>query len=336
MSTAFWKDRNVFVTGATGLLGSWTCQRLIDYGANVACLQRDSVPGSHLVRSGLIERVTVVRGDLEDYSSVLRATNEYEIETVLHLGAQTIVGTAARSALSTFESNIKGTWNVLEACRACAKLVQRVVVASSDKAYGSHPRLPYTEDTPLQGRFPYDVSKSCADLLALSYFATYRLPVCITRCGNLFGGGDLNFSRIVPGTVRSVLRHEPPIIRSDGKFVRDYFYVEDAADAYLFLAQRMDDPNLHGEAFNFGNQAPVTVLELVERILNAMDARQLQPVILNQASHEIREQFLDCTKARTRLGWRPRYSLETGLSHTIAWYRNYFAETGQAHSTAPV
>lgn len=336
MSTAFWKDRNVFVTGATGLLGSWTCQRLIDYGANVACLQRDSVPGSHLVRSGLIERVTVVRGDLEDYSSVLRAINEYEIETVLHLGAQTIVGTAARSALSTFESNIKGTWNVLEACRACAKLVQRVVVASSDKAYGSHPRLPYTEDTPLQGRFPYDVSKSCADLLALSYFATYRLPVCITRCGNLFGGGDLNFSRIVPGTVRSVLRHEPPIIRSDGKFVRDYFYVEDAADAYLFLAQRMDDPNLHGEAFNFGNQAPVTVLELVERILNAMDARQLQPVILNQASHEIREQFLDCTKARTRLGWRPRYSLETGLSHTIAWYRNYFAETGQAHSTAPV
>ncbi len=336
MSTAFWKDRNVFVTGATGLLGSWTCQRLLDYGANVACLQRDSVPGSHLVRSGLIERVTVVRGDLEDYSSVLRAINEYEIETVLHLGAQTIVGTAARSALSTFESNIKGTWNVLEACRACAKLVQRVVVASSDKAYGSHPRLPYTEDTPLQGRFPYDVSKSCADLLALSYFATYRLPVCITRCGNLFGGGDLNFSRIVPGTVRSVLRHEPPIIRSDGKFVRDYFYVEDAADAYLFLAQRMDDPNLHGEAFNFGNQAPVTVLELVERILNAMDARQLQPVILNQASHEIREQFLDCTKARTRLGWRPRYSLETGLSHTIAWYRNYFAETGQAHSTAPV
>lgn len=336
MSTEFWKDRNVFVTGATGLLGSWTCQRLLEYRANVVCLQRDSVPGSHLVRSGLIERVTVVRGDLEDYPSVLRAINEYEIETVLHLGAQTIVGTAARSALSTFESNIKGTWNVLEACRACAKLVKRVVVASSDKAYGSHPRLPYTEDTPLQGRFPYDVSKSCADLLALSYFATYRLPVCITRCGNLFGGGDLNFSRIVPGTVRSVLRGEPLIVRSDGKFVRDYFYVEDAAHAYLFLAERMDDPNLHGEAFNFGNEAPVTVLELVERILNAMDARQLQPVILNQASHEIREQFLDCTKARTRLGWRPQYSLGTGLSHTIAWYRNYFAETGQALSTAPV
>jgi CDP-glucose 4,6-dehydratase len=320
----YWKDRNVFVTGATGLLGSWTTRSLVDAGANVTILLRDTVPQSQLVRSGTLDRVNVVRGDLEDYFCVLRTINEYEIETVFHLGAQTIVGTASRSGLSTFESNIKGTWNVLEACRSCSKLVRRVVVASSDKAYGSHASLPYTEDTPLQGRFPYDVSKSCADLLALSYFHTHGLPVGITRCGNLYGGGDLNLSRIVPGTIRSVLRQERPIIRSDGKFVRDYFYVEDAAEAYLHFAQQMERADLLGQAFNFGNEKPVTVLELVRAILQQMDAADLEPVILNEASLEIREQFLDCSKARNLLSWRPRYSLEEGLSRTIAWYRDFF------------
>jgi CDP-glucose 4,6-dehydratase len=329
MST-FWKDRNVFVTGASGLLGSWMTRALVARGANVVVLMRDVVPRSELMLSGTADRVTQVSGDLADYFTVLRAINEYEIDTVLHLGAQTIVGTASRSALSTFESNIRGTWHVLEACRACSKLVKRVVVASSDKAYGSHATLPYNEDAPLQGRFPYDVSKSCADLLSISYFETHRLPVGITRCGNLFGGGDLNWSRIVPGTIRSALRGERPIIRSDGKFVRDYFFVEDAVEAYLHFAEQLDRPELHGQAFNFGNEKPITVLEVVGKILSVMGAMELEPVILNQASHEIREQYLDCTKARTLLNWRPRFSLEDGLQRTIEWYRSFLGTAAPA------
>jgi CDP-glucose 4,6-dehydratase len=324
---AHWKDRNVLVTGAAGLLGSWLAQALVEAGANVTCLLRDTVPHSYLVLSGTIQRVNIVHGGLEDYFTVLRAINEYEAATVFHLGAQTIVGTAARSALSTFESNIKGTWNVLEACRECGKLVKSIVVASSDKAYGSHPNLPYTEEAPLRGRFPYDVSKSCADLLAFSYYETYRLPVGITRCGNLYGGGDLNFSRIVPGTMRSILRGEPPIIRSDGKYVRDYFYVEDAVEAVLSLAERLEGAGFHGEAFNFGNETPVTVLELVHRILALGGTPELEPVVLNETNHEIREQYLDCTKARTRLHWRAKYPLEEGLRRTFAWYRNFLDGT---------
>ncbi len=326
----FWKDRNVFVTGASGLLGSWMSRALADRGAHVVVLMRDVVPRSELVLSGTVDRVTQVHGDLGDYFSVLRAINEYEVETVFHLGAQTIVGTAARSPLSTFESNIRGTWHVLEACRSCAKLVKRVVVASSDKAYGSHSKLPYNEDAPLQGRFPYDASKSCADLLALSYYETYRLPVGITRCGNLFGGGDLNWSRIVPGTIRSALRGERPIIRSDGKFVRDYFYVEDAAEAYVHFAEQLDRPELHGQAFNFGNEKPVTVLEVVQKILSVIGALELEPVILNEASHEIREQYLDCAKARRLLDWRPRFSSEDGLRRTVEWYRAYLSSPSPA------
>ncbi len=329
----FWKDRNVFITGSTGLLGSWMTHALVERAANVVALIRDTVPNSELLRSGTIHRVNIVHGDLDDYFTVLRAINEYEVETVLHLGAQTIVGTAARSALSTFESNIKGTWNVLEAARVCSKLVKRVVVASSDKAYGSHPKLPYTEEAPLQGRFPYDVSKSCADLLSISYYETHRVPVGITRCGNLYGGGDLNFSRIVPGTIRSALRGERPIIRSDGKFIRDYFYVEDAVEAYLNFAEQMDRPELHGQAFNFGTETPCSVIEIVDRILKVMDARDLKPVILNEASHEIREQYLDCSKARTRLNWRAQYPLDQGLLRAVEWYRNFLGTS--ADSLAP-
>jgi CDP-glucose 4,6-dehydratase len=324
MLAEFWRHRKVLVTGATGLLGSWLTRALVEAGADVTCLVRDTVPGSHLVLSGTIRRVNIVQGGLEDYFTVLRAVNEYEVEAVFHLGAQTIVGTASRSALSTFESNIKGTWNVLEACRICSKLVKCLVVASSDKAYGSHVKLPYTEETPLRGRFPYDVSKSCADLLALSYFETHRLPVGITRCGNLYGEGDLNFSRIVPGTIRSALLGQRPIIRSDGKYVRDYFYVQDAVEACLHLAERLLQAEFHGEAFNFGNEMPVTVLELVKLILEVVDAQDLEPVILNEATHEIREQYLDCTKAKTQLGWRARYSLEEGLTRTAEWYRSFW------------
>lgn len=319
----FWVNRNVFVTGATGLLGSWLVEELLKRGAHVTCLVRDWVPGSQLVESGLLARTNVVRGDLEDYQVLLRALNEYEIDSVFHLGAQTIVGTAARSALSTFEANVRGTWNLLEACRTSSRLVERVLVASSDKAYGPHDRLPYTEAAPLQGRYPYDVSKSCADLISLAYFHTYRTPVGITRCGNLFGGGDLNFNRLIPGTIRSALREEAPVIRSDGRFIRDYFYVRDAVEGYLLLAEKLPDERFQGEAFNFGNETPVSVLDLVHKILDLMGKTSLVPKVLNEAVHEIRAQYLDCAKARRMLDWRPSYTLEEGLRETIAWYRAY-------------
>jgi CDP-glucose 4,6-dehydratase len=319
----FWKNRNVFVTGATGLLGSWLVEELLNQKANVTCLIRDWVPASRLIRSRLVQQTNIVRGQLEDYSLILCALNEYEIDTVFHLGAQTIVGTAARSAVSTFEANIRGTWNLLEACRVAAKLVQRVLIASSDKAYGSHDNLPYTEDMPLQGRYPYDVSKSCAELIAQSYYHTYGVRIVITRCGNLFGGGDLNFNRLIPGAILSALRNERPLIRSDGKFIRDYFYVRNAVDAYLCLGERMADPNILGQAFNFGAGAPVSVLELVQTILTVMGKTSLHPIVLNEANHEIYKQFLDCSKARTLLNWHPMYSREEGLRETIAWYQKH-------------
>jgi len=319
---SFWKNVNVFVTGASGLLGSRLVRELVDRDANVVCLLRDRVPGSPLFTDRTIDRVNVVHGELEDAPLLARALNEFEVSCVFHLGAQTIVGTANRSALSTFESNVRGTWNLLEACRGLSGLVDRIVVASSDKAYGVHDRLPYTEDAPLAGRYPYDVSKSCADLITHCYHHTWGLPVAITRCGNLYGGGDLNFNRIVPGTIRSALAGESPIIRSDGTFVRDYFYVEDAVDAYLLLAERLDS-DAHGEAFNFGTETPLSVLELVARILTAIGRQDLEPTILDQASREIPRQFLDCTKARKRFGWTPRHTLEEGLALTVAWYRDH-------------
>ncbi len=319
----FWKDRNVFVSGASGLLGSALTERLHARGANVVALLRDWTPASLLIESGLARRITLVHGELQDYDVMLRALNEYEIDTVFHLGAQTIVGTAARSALSTFESNIRGTWTLLEAARQCGGRVRRMVVASSDKAYGDQERLPYTEDTPLQGRFPYDVSKSCADLITFSYYHSYGLPVAVTRCGNLFGAGDLNFNRLVPGTIRSVLNRERPIIRSDGTYVRDYFYVRDAVTAYLLLAEQLEEQELAGEAFNFGTETPVSVLALVRTILDLMGESDLEPLILNQASREILRQYLDCSKARALLGWAPEYTLEQGLRETIDWYAGH-------------
>jgi CDP-glucose 4,6-dehydratase len=325
-----WRSRNVFVTGASGLLGSWMTEELVARGANVVVLLRDWVPASRLVTAGILDRVTAVRGELEDHTLLLRALNEHEIDTVFHLGAQTIVGTASRSPLSTFEANIRGTWNLLEACRLAPKLLKRILVASSDKAYGEHAVLPYTEDAPLQGKWPYDVSKSCTDLITLSYWHTYRLPVAVTRCGNLFGGGDLNFNRLIPGTIRAVLRGERPVIRSDGTFVRDYFYVRDAVDAYLQLAERMEDPKFHGQAFNFGTETPMSVVEMVEAILARMKRPDLKPVILNEASHEIPKQYLDCTKARTFMNWRPAFTLEQGLDEAIAWYAAWLRQRGEA------
>ena len=316
----FWRDRRVFVTGCTGLLGSWLTQELVRRGAEVVGLVRDRVPQSRLVGEGLLDSIVIVNGQVEDLHTLERAVNEYEIDTVFHLAAQTIVGAANREPLGTFEANIKGTWNVLEACRRVGG-VSRVVVASSDKAYGDQDLLPYDEATPLAGKHPYDVSKSCADLLCGTYFNTYGLPVCVTRCGNFYGGGDLNFNRIVPGTIRSALSDRPPVIRSDGSYVRDYFYVRDGALAYMHLAEQMDRPEVLGEAFNFSNELQVTVLGMVEKILSLMGKEELEPLILNEAPNEIRHQYLSAEKARRVLGWEPLYSLDEALAETIDWYR---------------
>jgi len=320
MQEKFWQHRRVLVTGATGMLGSWLVQRLRDKEADVLCLVRDWVPQSELVRSGLLEQTVVVRGEVEDRELLERTLGEYEIETVFHLAAQTIVTIANRNPVSTFETNIRGTWNLLEACRRSAR-VQGIVMASSDKAYGCQTTLPYSEDMPLQGRHPYDVSKSCADLLAQSYASTYDLPVAITRCGNFYGGGDLNWNRVVPGTIRSILHDQPPVIRSDGKYVRDYFYVEDGAAAYQLLAEELTNrPELRGHAFNFSNENQISVLQLVELILSKMDSN-LKPEIKNQASNEIRHQYLSAERARRLLNWSPHFSLDEGLDRTILWYR---------------
>ncbi|WP_375005052.1 GDP-mannose 4,6-dehydratase [Bacillus velezensis] len=319
---SFWKNKNVFVTGCTGLLGSCLVKELIDQGANVTGLVRDTVPKSNLYQGEQVKQMNIVQGTLEDLDVIERALGEYEIDTVFHLAAQAIVGVANRNPISTFEANILGTWNILEACRR-HPLIKRVIVASSDKAYGDQPTLPYDENMPLQGKHPYDVSKSCADLLSHTYFNTYGLPVCITRCGNLYGGGDLNFNRIIPQTIQLVLNGEAPEIRSDGTFIRDYFYIEDAVEAYLLLAEKMEELNLAGEAFNFSNEIQLTVLELVEKILKAMDS-DLKPKVLNQGSHEIKHQYLSAEKARKLLNWTPAHTIDEGLEKTIEWYKAFF------------
>lgn len=325
VSGMHWDRSCVMVTGATGLVGSWLVRRLLELNATVVVLIRDWDPQSGLIRSGTVGRTSVVSGSLEDYASLERAVNEYEVDTVFHLGAQTIVGTALRSPLPTFEANIRGTYNLLEACRVHRDLVQRVVVASSDKAYGEADVLPYTEGMNLGAHHPYDVSKACGDLLAMTYAHTYVLPVAVARCGNVYGGGDLNWSRIVPGTIRSVLRNEPPILRSNGRFIRDYIFVDDVVEAYLLLASKAPEDGVRGEAFNFSTGIPVAVLEIVQQILRLMGRPDLDPVILNQAGAEIPAQYLDAGKARRGLGWAPQHGLEGGLTETIAWYRDFLA-----------
>ncbi|MFI4980616.1 MAG: NAD-dependent epimerase/dehydratase family protein [Nevskiales bacterium] len=321
---AFWRYRPTLVTGATGLLGSWVVRALVELQADVVCVVRDWVPQSELVRGGLLDRVKVVRGDVRDAELLGRVLAEYEVDTVLHLAAQTIVGTAQRHPVGTLAANVAGTWVMLDAVRQSGS-VKQLVLASSDKAYGDQEQLPYTEAMPLQGAHIYDVSKSCADLIAQAYAKCFATPVAITRCGNFYGGGDLNWNRLVPGTIRSLLDGQRPVIRSDGTLIRDYVYAEDAVGAYLLLAEKLAaNPELRGEAFNFSNENQVTVLDMVARIAGLMGSN-LQPDLRNEASHEILHQYLSAEKARRVLGWRPHFTLDEGLTRTIAWYREFLA-----------
>lgn len=320
-----WKGRRVLVTGASGIIGSWLTKELLARKAEVVALIRDHDPQSELFRSGDINRISVINGQLEDYPTCERAINEYEIDSVMHLGAQTIVGAAARSPLATLNANIKGTYNLLDSCRVHSNLIERIVIASSDKAYGESDILPYTEDMPLKANNPYDVSKSCADMIAQAYQNAYDLPIAILRCGNVYGGGDTNWSRIVPGTIRSLKMGEAPIIRSDGAYVRDYIYVEDVVLAYVCVAEQLGQENVIGEAFNVSRESPVTVREIVENIQSLMNAQHLTPVVLDQASGEIKDQHLSAEKARKVLGWESRFNLQAGLTETINWYRDFFS-----------
>ena len=312
------RDR-VLVTGATGILGGWLTKALVDRGHSVVCLVRDHVPEANFHLLGLDRKVKIVRGALENLRDLSRAFSEHGIETCHHLGAQPIVTVGNRHPISTFESNIRGTWNVLEVARRCRTL-KRLVLASSDKAYGDLDTLPYTEDMPLRGAHPYDVSKSCGDLLSQSYLREYRMPIAIVRCGNLYGGGDLNFNRIIPGTIKSIVEGERPLIRSNGKPLRDYLYVTDAVSAYLALG----DSDATG-AFNFGTETPTPVIDVVKLTLKAMKSK-LRPDVRNEASNELPAQWLSCDKAREVLGWRAKYDLKRGLRETVAWYKNHLRD----------
>jgi CDP-glucose 4,6-dehydratase len=326
----FWKNRTVFVTGATGLLGGWLVRRLLELGSQVVALVRDGVPGSMFMSQGFSSNAITVFGKLEDGGLLRRAFAEHSIDTVFHLAAQPLVGVAKLDPVGTLEANVTGTWNILEAARQTK--VKQVVIASSDKAYGDSTMLPYTEQHPLQGRYPYDCSKSCADLIAQMYLATYDLPVSVVRCANLFGGGDLNFSRTIPGVIKATLEGKPFVIRSDGKFVRDFLYVKDAAESYLLLSERVQQGASQG-AYNFSLEVQLTVLDCAQAVLSLMDRRDLEPIILNQASAEIREQYMSCEKARTLLQWSPAYDMTRALEETIEWYRDFF---GAPEKAAPI
>ncbi len=323
MKNNFWENKIVLVTGVNGFIGAHLAKELIKRKANVIGLVRDYNPYSNLFLQEIDKKIIEVRGSTTEFSLVNRIINEYEVDTIFHLAAQTIVGIANYSPLSTFESNILGTWNILEACRT-SKTIQRVIVASSDKAYGEHEELPYKETHPLNGLYPYDASKVCADVLSRCYYKTYNLPVAVTRASNIYGEGDLNFSRIVPGTIRSIIYDQDPIIRSDGTPVRDYMYIEDIIKGYLILAEKLHKKDIMGEAFNFGTNNPINVLNLVKLIINISGKNHLKPKILCETKGEISKQYLNSQKAKEKLGWQSKYSLENGLKRTYKWYEGYF------------
>ena len=322
---SFWEDKKVFITGATGLLGSWLTRKLIGEKAKIFALVRDFDPQSELIRSEDYKNISIINGELQDFLTLERAIASNEIEYVFHLGAQAIVGTALKNPLEAFESNIRGTYNLLEACRRYSETIKGIVVASSDKAYGSSKELPYKETMPLKGMYPYEVSKSCADLIADSYFHTYNLPIAVTRCGNIFGGADFNWTRIIPGTIKSLFGDNSPVIRSDGKFLRDYLYVEDVVSAYLLTAENLHRQEIQGQAFNFAPGKPFSVLEIVNILQKIMNKEHLSPIILNNCKGEIKDQYLESSKAYKLLNWSPRFSIEDGLKETVKWYEKYFA-----------
>lgn len=319
-----WNDKNIFVTGAAGIVGSWLIKKLVENKANITCLIRDITPKSEFFISRLDKKTNLVQGELQNYNQMERIFNEFEIDTCIHLGAQAIVGTANRLPYSTFESNIRGTYTLLEAARK-SELIKAIVVASSDKAYGSHDTLPYDETFSLNATNPYDMSKSCTDMIAQSYAKTYGMPIAISRCGNIYGGGDLNFNRIVPGTIKSIIFNQNPMIRSDGTYLRDYFYVKDAVNGYIILAENL--PKFKGHAFNFGTEKPISVIDLVNKMISMFKTkRKIKPKILNKAKNEIKNQYLDCKKSRELLNWYPKFSLEKGLKETYQWYKKFFNE----------
>jgi CDP-glucose 4,6-dehydratase len=332
---AFWNDRPVLVTGSSGLLGGWLVRRLLSAGARLVCLVRNRLPNPGVVAPNLLQQAKLVHGEILDQALLKQALNQNQIDTVFHVAAQAIVGIANRNPLTTFETNVQGTWCLLEACRQNPR-IRQVVVTSSDKAYGEQVEMPYREDMALGGLHPYEVSKACADRIATSYGKSFGLPVSVTRCGNFFGGGDMNWNRIVPGTIRSISQAERPVIRSDGQFIRDYFYADDAAAAHMHLARALaEDRSLAGEAFNFSHEVRMTVVELVEKIAQLMGS-SITPDILDEASQEIRTQFLSTAKARERLGWKPLHTMEEGLRETVHWYRSYLSSLdGQIPKTEP-
>ena len=324
MEMSFWSGKNVFVTGATGLVGSWLVQELLLQGANITCLVWDADPTSELISSKLINQTLVINGDLADITACEKAISSSNCEYVFHLGAQTIVCEAMQDPVRTFRSNVQGTWNLLDSIRNSKTSIKSVVVASSDKAYGTANTLPYKEDFPLHGDGPYDVSKTCTDLLAQSYATTYALPISVARCGNIYGGGDLNWSRIVPGTIKSLLMKETPILRSDGTFIRDYVHVDDIVGAYLLLAEQTESKNIQGEAYNFSRDEPLSVLDIYREVCSVVVGKYVEPKILSTTTAEIKDQHLDSSKARKELGWKSTVTLEKGITKTFDWYLNYF------------
>lgn len=318
MDKGFWKDKKVLITGHEGFLGSWLAKTLLSFGAAIVGL--DKVTNRPIsILDGLRKDLICIKGDVSNLKFVNQVVNKYKPQIIFHLAAEAIVGEANKHPIKAFKSNIEGTWNVLETSRD-KKFIKAIVIASSDKAYGSHNKLPYTEEAALKGSHPYDTSKSCADLIAYTYFNTYQLPVCVTRCGNIYGEGDFHFSRIVPETIRCAIADKRLMIRSDGKFIRDYIYVGDVVNGYIALAEKMIKKGLYGEAFNFSNETPISVLELVKKIYK-ITGKKPNYRILNKAKYEIKKQFLSAKKARQVLGWKPKYSLEKGLKITIDWYK---------------